>query len=212
MSWNDDGVSADVLVRARNGEAVARELISTWMFDQVQAKVASVMRAEKRSHINTATTDLDGKEWNGFSKDILHDQVVRQSSLASKVLVKLIQGNTIDRAEHIGYLRMAIVRATRNVLADIIRQRRARQRNIESGVPNCLHWLRAHDEINWDLLELDTAIQELDEIHPRKASVITMRFFLNMTMQEIADALEVSKTTVEADWAFARAWLYKRLS
>jgi RNA polymerase sigma factor (TIGR02999 family) len=137
--------------------------------------------------------------------------VIRHSSLANTVLLKLIQGKTIDRANHLGFLRMAIVRATKNVLFDIYRHRASRKRSMGSERAPDYPWLRQFDEENWDLLELNHALEELEQIDLRKASVISMRYFMQMTMQEIADSLGVSKSTVEADWSFSRAWLKKRL-
>ena len=43
---------------------------------------------------------------------------------------------------------------------------------------------------------------------PRKARVVELRFFGGLTMDEIAEVLEISRATVERDWNFARTWLY----
>ncbi len=45
----------------------------------------------------------------------------------------------------------------------------------------------------------------------RKARVVELRFFGGLTMEEIADVLEVSRATVEREWSFARAWLFDAL-
>jgi DNA-directed RNA polymerase specialized sigma24 family protein len=47
---------------------------------------------------------------------------------------------------------------------------------------------------------------------PRKAKVVELRFFGGLSVEETAAALDVSPRTVQTDWAFARAWLYRTLT
>jgi RNA polymerase sigma factor (TIGR02999 family) len=68
---------------------------------------------------------------------------------------------------------------------------------------------RAHDE---DLLAVDEALAKLATIDKRQASIVEMRFFGGMTVAEVAEALGVSKRTVEAEWTHVRAWLRRELS
>jgi RNA polymerase sigma-70 factor, ECF subfamily len=66
-------------------------------------------------------------------------------------------------------------------------------------------------EVNVDLLDLDHAMEQLAAIDRQKARVVELRFFAGCTIEETAEALEVSTATVERDWRFARAWLRSRL-
>jgi RNA polymerase sigma factor (sigma-70 family) len=62
-----------------------------------------------------------------------------------------------------------------------------------------------------ELLDLDRAIEKLASLDSRQAEVVELRFFGGFTMSETAEALDVSKRTVEGDWAHARAWLHREL-
>ncbi len=62
-----------------------------------------------------------------------------------------------------------------------------------------------------DLLDLDESLRALEEIDPRRAQVVEMRYFGGLTVAEAAIALGVSERTVEGDWRLARAWLRARL-
>jgi len=62
-----------------------------------------------------------------------------------------------------------------------------------------------------DMLELDGAMNELRELHQRKAHVVELIFFGGMTHAEAARVVGVSQKTVEADWYAARAWLGNRI-
>ena len=67
-------------------------------------------------------------------------------------------------------------------------------------------------ESDVDVERLDKVLAELAELDERQAKVVEMRFLAGMTVEEVAEALAVSKRTVEGDWTMARAWLRKRLS
>ena len=62
-----------------------------------------------------------------------------------------------------------------------------------------------------DILVLDEAIKRLEEQDARMAEVVHLRFFAGLSVEETAQALEVSERTVKREWAVARAWLYEAL-
>jgi RNA polymerase sigma factor (TIGR02999 family) len=100
----------------------------------------------------------------------------------------------------------------RRVLVDIARKRRAERR----GGPNPQQ-VRLDDvdvpvsEPDRDLLAIDDALEALAVEDPRKARVVELRFFGGLSVDEAAEALGISPRTVDKEWAFARAWLYRLL-
>jgi RNA polymerase sigma-70 factor (ECF subfamily) len=63
-----------------------------------------------------------------------------------------------------------------------------------------------------DLLDLDAALSELALFDPRKSRVVELRFFGGLSLDDSAQALGISRATVERDWQVARTWLYRRLN
>jgi RNA polymerase sigma factor (TIGR02999 family) len=61
------------------------------------------------------------------------------------------------------------------------------------------------------LLAVDEALARLEELDPRAAKVVELRFFGGLSESEAAEALEISVATVKRDWDFARSWLATRL-
>jgi RNA polymerase sigma-70 factor, ECF subfamily len=61
------------------------------------------------------------------------------------------------------------------------------------------------------LLAIDAALVRLEALDPREARVVELRFFVGLSMPEIAEELGVSLRTVEGDWTHARAWLRREL-
>ena len=63
-----------------------------------------------------------------------------------------------------------------------------------------------------DVLTVHELLERLAALNQRQAKVVELRFFGGMTIREVAQSLDVSESTVEEDWRFARAWLSARLS
>src|SRR5262245_31994157 len=63
-----------------------------------------------------------------------------------------------------------------------------------------------------DFIALDDALKSLAEIDPRKGRMVELRFFGGLSVEETAEALNVSPRTVMREWSLARDWLYRELS
>jgi len=62
-----------------------------------------------------------------------------------------------------------------------------------------------------DLVAIDEALTRLEQSDPRKAQIVSLRYFAGLSIEETAGALDLSPATVKNEWAFARAWLYRVL-
>ena len=62
------------------------------------------------------------------------------------------------------------------------------------------------------LLLIDEALQTLAREHPEKAALVKLRFFVGLSIEESAEALGVSETTVKRQWTHARAWLFREIT
>ena len=63
-----------------------------------------------------------------------------------------------------------------------------------------------------DLIKLDDALLSLSRKDEQQSRVVEMRFFGGLSIEETAEALGVSPSTVKRDWAAAKAWLYRDMS
>jgi RNA polymerase sigma factor (TIGR02999 family) len=71
--------------------------------------------------------------------------------------------------------------------------------------------LPAQDEPSSDLLAVDEALEQLAAADPQAAQLVKLHFFAGFTIEEVAGLLGISARTAYRDWAFARAWLFRRL-
>ena len=62
------------------------------------------------------------------------------------------------------------------------------------------------------VLALEDALQSLEKRDPRKYEIVMLRYFAGLTIQQVAQIMNLSPTTIKEDWAFARAWLYTEMT
>ncbi len=63
-----------------------------------------------------------------------------------------------------------------------------------------------------DLIALDDALKSLATIDERKSTIVELRFFGGLNVEETAEALKISTRTVMREWSLAKAWLYRTIS
>lgn len=135
---------------------------------------------------------------------------LQPTALLHEAYLKLADAPHITERER-AYFFAAAARAMRQVLIEHARRRKADKRG-GGGIQMSLRpELLAVNAFAAELLDLDTALEELAEIKPRYAQVVECRYFGAMSTEETAAVLGVSARTVKSDWAMARAWLYQRL-
>lgn len=106
----------------------------------------------------------------------------------------------------------AASRAMRRVLVDHARGRAANKRRGERVTLASGEAIASVAPSLHDILVIDAALDQLAAVDERLARVVECRVFAGFTIQETAEVLGVSHTTVSDDWRFARAWLYRWLS
>ena len=147
-------------------------------------------------------------------RQLAHDPnnvTLQTTALVHEAYLKLVDDTRVTSRGR-AYFFAAAARAMRQVLVDASRKRRAAKRG--SGVPLTTLAEQHSGQVDAyasDLLDLDTALEDLGRRNPRQMRVVECRFFGGMSVSETATALAVSERTVKADWAFARAWLYQVL-
>ncbi len=130
--------------------------------------------------------------------------------LVHEAYLKLVNQENVSWENRAQFFGLA-AKIMRDLLVDHARRAHA----IKRGGRNYTISLSQADQIgrqtDLDLVALDEALKELTTLKPRHCQIIEMRFFAGLTIEETAQALSVSHATVERDWSFARAWLYRKL-
>ncbi|HPF37990.1 MAG TPA: ECF-type sigma factor [Phycisphaerae bacterium] len=132
------------------------------------------------------------------------------TALVNEAFLRLV-GNS-DRLEDRGHFFGAAARAMERVLVDYARQKKALKRGGADAQRVTLHDLHVQaPDSQLGVLEVHEAISTLEREAPDLATIVRFRFFMGMTLEQIADLEGVSLATVKRRWTFARAWLYDHL-
>ncbi|HKP68128.1 MAG TPA: sigma-70 family RNA polymerase sigma factor [Pyrinomonadaceae bacterium] len=101
----------------------------------------------------------------------------------------------------------------RRILIDYAKSRhRVRRGGVQSDVRLDTAFELAAGESKLDLIELDEALDRLAQKDPDLARIVELRFFAGLEVEETADAMGVSESTVKRGWAMAKAWLHRELT
>ena len=157
------------------------------VYDELRRIAARKLREERTSHTLSAT------------------------ALVHEAWLELRKLNRIKWQNRSHYLAVA-AQAMRRILIDYAVGRNRQKRG---GGQTPLHlagdvWAVAESR-GEDLLALDEALVRLGRLSERQARIVEYRFYGGMTVEETADALQVSPATVKREWATARAWLNREL-
>src|ERR1700758_1057088 len=88
----------------------------------------------------------------------------------------------------------------------------ARQREKRGGTDRAARALEFYERRKIDISALDAALKDLEALDPRQAQIVELRFFIGLTVAEIASLMEISAATVKREWATAKIWLRREIS
>jgi len=137
-------------------------------------------------------------------------QTLQPTALVHEAWLKIAGDGNQHFANRRHFLKAA-ASAMQQILIDIAR-RKQRLKHGANLVGDELHESRIAMSVPSDeLLAVNDALAGLALEHPQAAEVVQMRYFVGMTVPEIAVALDVAPRTVDRHWAFARAWLKRAI-
>lgn len=145
------------------------------------------------------------------------DPSLQTTALVNEAYLKLVEQGEQSWSSRSHFFAVA-AQAMRYILINWARKKRAQKRGGEAPTLS-LEELRealgrevAMTEGTAEVLVvLDEALEQLEEEHPRAARGVECRFFSGMTIEETAEALDVSASTVSRDWSVAQSWLYREM-
>lgn len=133
------------------------------------------------------------------------------TELVGQLFVELLELDRVKLNDRRHFFAFS-ARIMRNILADQARGAKAAKRGAE------LEHLPLNAELAWvgpsseaSTLDLEAALEELELLDAGKVRAVELRYFFGFTAEEAAQALDVSKATVDRDVRFALAWLNARL-
>jgi RNA polymerase sigma factor (TIGR02999 family) len=140
-------------------------------------------------------------------------QTLEATALVHEAYVRLVMSPGTESAENKegswnsrGHFFAAAAEAMRRILVEQARHKQS----VKAGGGRRrvdLADVDLQDSPDADLPALDDALEKLAKKDPRKAELVKLRYFAGLTIAEAAKALNISTSTADNDWAYARAWL-----
>ncbi len=146
-----------------------------------------------------------------YLSDETRSNTLQPTAVVHEAFVKLVNQANVDWRGRSHFFAVGAT-AMRQILVDHARKKSAQKRGGDRQRVALDEHLALSPQRDEDVLALEEALQKLSEIDPRRAKIVEMRFFAGMTEEEVAIALDMSKSTVEKQWAATSRWLRRELS
>jgi RNA polymerase sigma factor (TIGR02999 family) len=146
-------------------------------------------------------------------RHMAHERVghtLQATALVNEAFVRLIDVRQVKWQDRAHFFAMSS-RLMRRILVDFARSKGYQKRGGGAQKVSFDEALNVTREPGQDLVALDDALDALAAFDARKAQVVEMRFFGGLSVEETAEALNVSVDTVMRDWKLAKAWLLRQL-
>jgi RNA polymerase sigma-70 factor (ECF subfamily) len=137
-------------------------------------------------------------------------QTLQPTALVNEAYLRLLKDRP-DRWQNRAHFCAIAAHSMRQILIERARARGAQKRGGVRAQVTLDEALVAEGERSIDLLALDQALERLAAMDPEQARLVELRFFGGLTIEETAEALEMSPATVKRHWTVARAWLAREL-
>jgi RNA polymerase sigma factor (TIGR02999 family) len=135
---------------------------------------------------------------------------LQPTALVHEAYLRLVDQRRVDWRNRAQFLGVA-ANMMRRILVNHARDRAVQKRG-GGAQPVSLSLVGAPSgRQDVELIALEDALQHLAALDERKSKVVELKFFGGLTIEEIAEVLQISGATVEREWAFARAWLYEAI-
>jgi len=176
----------ELLVAWSGGDRSALDQLAPVVYEELRRQAKALMARERPGH------------------------TLQTTALVNEAYLRLVDCNRMRWQDRAHFFAVS-AQMMRRVLVDY-----ARRQNVKRGGGLKRVSLDEAADIGIDraaeFVAIDDALNTLAEIDPRKSSVVELRFFGGLSVEETAEILKVAPITVIRDWNMARAWLYRELS
>lgn len=148
----------------------------------------------------------------GYLRHERGGRTLQPTAVVNEAYIRLLPQRGVSWENRAHFFGIA-AKMMRRVLVDHARRKKAIKRDAGPGEPVSISGVAspAREADPVDVLALHTALSDLAELDPRQAEIVEMRFFAGLTVEEVAEVLEISPATVKREWATAKMWLRRQM-
>lgn len=138
------------------------------------------------------------------------DHTLQATALVHEAYLRLLEQKEVDWQNRVHFFSIA-AEMMRRILVNYAVQRNAKKRGDGAAKIELDEAIGFSKDRELDLVVLDETLNELAKFDPGQARVVELRFFAGLTIEETAQALGVSDSTVKREWRSAKAWIMARM-
>jgi RNA polymerase sigma-70 factor (ECF subfamily) len=175
-----------LLLEWRQGDKAALEALTPLVYDELRRIAHRYVRREREGH------------------------TLQTTALVNEAFVRLAGAEKIAWQNRAHFFAVT-AQVMRRILIDYARRRHYAKHGGEARQVSFEEAAAMSRERAAELVMLDEAMDQLAKLDPRKSSVVELRYFGGLSLEETAEVLQVSPMTVRRDWRAAKAWLFRRM-
>jgi RNA polymerase sigma factor (TIGR02999 family) len=148
---------------------------------------------------------------NRFLRRERPSHTLQSTALVHEAFLRLIDQTRTDWQSRAHFFGVA-ANVIRNILVDHARARQTAKRGGPMPALSLDDALAFPQDRDLELIAVDDALLSLSRFDPQQARIVELRFFAGLSIEETAEVLRISASTVKRDWILAKAWIYHTLS
>ena len=172
-----------ILSQIESGDPSAAERLLPLVYDELR-KLAAVRMAQEKP-----------------------GQTLQATALVHEGYLRLVGNDREQRWDNRGHFFAAAAEAMRRILVEIARHKHSQKAGGDRERVELDQIGIASKSPRVDILALNEALEKLEMQDARKAALVKLRFFAGLTNSQAAEALDISTSTADNDWAYAKKWL-----
>lgn len=176
-----------LLNKAQSGDKESLDTLLPLIYDELRRVAANQLRAERENHTLQAT------------------------ALVHEAYLRLLEQHEVDWQNRAHFFSIA-AEMMRRILVNYAIQRNAKKRGdgiTRISLDDAISF--SNDQGDLDLVSLDAALKSLAQFDETQARIVELRFFGGLTIEEVAEVMSISESTVKREWKMAKAWLKTQL-
>lgn len=183
---SDKGEITKLLNKAQAGDKKSLDELLPIVYNELRAVAGSQLQKEREDHTLQAT------------------------ALVHEAYLRLLEQTDVDWKNRLHFFSIAS-EMMRRILVNYAVKRNAKKRGdgaTKIVLDEAVSYTKQRD---FDLVALDSALTELAKFDAKQARIVELRFFGGLTIEETAEVLETSDSTIKREWRMAKAWLKTKL-
>jgi len=146
----------------------------------------------------------------GYMSRERRDHTLQPTALINQAYLRIAQQENVEWQNHAHFIGFA-ANVMRRVLVDHARERNAAMRGGKQVRVDLDEGIAISKERSAEILLLEDALTRLEQLNPRQAKVVEMRYFGGLSVEEVSGVLGIAPRSVKRDWALARVWLFEEI-